>query len=807
MADLRHASFPRLGRVLSFLPALLWLAAPLLAGDPPATASPEASDPGTPVFGETITVEEAARPARPGVVERKTGGALERSLDTNAAEAAARLPGVIAEGELGEADRVLVRGAEARLVVTTLDGERLPSPDGEARSAGLSLIPSQLLEEVAVAKTLTADRDADAVGGTVDLVTRRAPAAGLRRLGVTGGAEDPSRGALYGGDLAFGRRLLEGRLGVLTAVTAESAEHEVDGSLTQYSGDGLERAETLGYALLRERVGALVTIDLVASEKAGLELRGLYSRNHTVELRRRVKDDVGEGLIERELKDAELWRELLSLSVSGSRLFGSVLLEASLGSNGAAEREPDRVDTSFVQEDVQLAAGDNGRPTALNEDPDLFVLDKIGVEDNDTRERNLFATIDWSRPLRAEGSPAVFKTGAKLRGKSKRRNVEMTLFRPEEEIYLRDWTSPPSGGSRRDPMIDPESARRLLASLGRTGQPGQVEETADYQAAETTAAAYAQAEVKLGRLTLLPGVRYERTWSDYRGFELAGGDDAASQLRPLRGASAYGLWLPMLHAALALRPELELHAALTRGFARPDYFDLVPYRLLDAEDLEIEEGNASLRPTRSWNLDGRLAWRPAPGRSISAGIFYRALTDFTFVRRSRVMHEGDLWDSTRPENGAKARLYGGELLLRWRLPQAAGPLAGWDIEASSTWTRSAAWAAGDERNPIILPGQSPWTGSLALSYDRGRLAGTLAGTWAGPYLAELGTARNEDLFRDDQRRLDLGLSYTFASGLRWQLEAGNLTADPLRKYIGGSGRPVLQESSGRSLRSGFSIHF
>jgi outer membrane receptor protein involved in Fe transport len=774
------------------------LASPLLAGD---------SDPGIAAFGETITVEEAARPARPGVVERKAGGDLERSPDTNAAEAAARLPGVIVEGELGEADRVLVRGAEARLVATTLDGERLPSPDGEARSAGLSLIPPQLLEEVAVAKTLTADRDADAVGGTVDLVTRRAPAAGLRMLELTGGAEVPSGGALYGGNLAFGRRLLEGRLGVLTAVTAESAEREVDGVLARYGDEGLEQSETLGYALLRERLGALATVDLIASENAGIELRSLYSRIRTEELRRRVKDDLDEGLIERELKDAELWRDLLSVAVSGHRLFGSTLLEASLGGNGAAEREPDRVDTSFVQEGVEFDTEDgDGRPAASNQDPDLFVLDKIGVEDNDTRERNLFATVDLTRPLGAEAPWAVLKAGAKLRDKSKRRDVEMTLFRPEGEIYLRDWTGPLSGGSRREPMIDPESARRLLASLGLSGQPGQEEETADYRAAETAAAAYAQAEVKLGRLTLLPGVRYEHTWSDYRGFELTSGA-AGSTLRPLRGESSYGLWLPMLHAGIALRPELELHAALTRGFARPDYFDLVPYRLLDAEDQEIEEGNAGLRPTRSWNFDGRLDWRPALGRSISAGIFYRTLTDFTFIRRSRVMREGDLWDSTRPENGEKARLYGGELLMRWRLPQAAGPLAGWDIEASSTWTRSEAWAAGDGRSPLRLPGQSPWTGSLALSYDRGRLAGTLAVLWAAPYLAELGTARDEDLFRDDQRRLDLALSYTFASGLRWQLEARNLTADPLRKYMGGSGRPVLQESSGRSLRSGFSIHF
>ena len=108
-----------------------------------------------------------------------------------------------------------------------------------------------------------------------------------------------------------------------------------------------------------------MTADLAASEKAAMELRALYGRNNSRELRRRVKDDLADGSIEREIKDAELWRELLAVSATGSRLFGPTLLEASLGYTTAGEREPDRVDTSFVQEEVEL--GPDARP--VNEDP------------------------------------------------------------------------------------------------------------------------------------------------------------------------------------------------------------------------------------------------------------------------------------------------------------------------------------------------------------------------------------------------------------------------------------------------------
>lgn len=723
---------------------------------------------------------------------------------TTAADAAAQLPGVVVEGELGEADRALIRGAEARLVATTLNGERLPSPDGEVRSSGLGLIPAALLGEVAVAKTLSADRDADSVGGTLELTTRRASAAGTRRLEAALGTTDsdgPSGGKpLAGGDLVWGRRALDGRLGLLGAFAGEDAERGVEASSARFDGVSQDRREQLGFQLEEQRMGAAVTVDFAPDGETSLELRALAAGARIHELRRRVKDDFEEGAIERELKDARRERQLVSLSATAAHPLGGSLLELSLGLNTATDREPERVDTSFVQDEVTFSP--TGEPT--NENGARFRLDKIGVEHNRTRERNLFAAFDLTIPFRvgATGS-SLLKVGVKARDKSKRRDTDLRLFEPKEEILLLDWASPADGSSRRQPMIAPASARRLLAALGDSGALGLAEETADYRAAETTTAAYTQVELAFGRFTVLPGLRYEHTCSDYRGFELAASGDGEDSLRPLRGQRGYGLWLPMLHLSFAPSDALILHAAFTRGYARPNYFDLVPYRLIDRDDLELEEGNPDLEPTLSWNGDLRLDWLTTAGRRLALGVFYRELTDFTFVRRGETLRDGVPFDTTRPENGKRARLYGLELSGQWRSTATAGFRAGWGVELASTVTRSQAFLEDTESRSLSLPGQAEWSGRLAFTYQRGAWAGVLSASWLGPYRTELGLERQEDLARDDQRRLDLAVSFAFKATMRLRLEGRNLSDQPLRMFAGSADRRTLTESYGRSVRLAF----
>ena len=94
--------------------------------------------------------------------------------NTNIADAVGRLPSVTLERDEGEGKYVQIRGTEPRLSNTTIDGVDVPSPEATVRNIKLDIIPAQLVERIEVSKTLSANQDADAIGGSVNLVTRTA---------------------------------------------------------------------------------------------------------------------------------------------------------------------------------------------------------------------------------------------------------------------------------------------------------------------------------------------------------------------------------------------------------------------------------------------------------------------------------------------------------------------------------------------------------------------------------------------------------------------------------------------------------
>ena len=85
--------------------------------------------------------------------------------DANAAESIGRLPGVSVSRVGGEGTKVIIRGVAPKYNAITLDGIRLASSEAGDRSTDLSMISSSMLEGIEVFKTLTADKDADAIGG------------------------------------------------------------------------------------------------------------------------------------------------------------------------------------------------------------------------------------------------------------------------------------------------------------------------------------------------------------------------------------------------------------------------------------------------------------------------------------------------------------------------------------------------------------------------------------------------------------------------------------------------------------------
>ena len=99
--------------------------------------------------------------------------------DHNVAEALQRLPGVQINREFGEGERVSVRGLAPTLTRTLLNGHSLATADwfileqlAATRSFNYLMLPSEVIGQVYVYKSPTADIDEGGVGGTVDVRTR-----------------------------------------------------------------------------------------------------------------------------------------------------------------------------------------------------------------------------------------------------------------------------------------------------------------------------------------------------------------------------------------------------------------------------------------------------------------------------------------------------------------------------------------------------------------------------------------------------------------------------------------------------------
>lgn len=95
----------------------------------------------------------------------------------NVAESLSRLPGVnaVRNHTTGEGDRITIRGLSTELNNYTMNGVRMGGTgsrdDNFYRGVRLSFLPPEGIDSITVIKSLTPDRDGDALGGSIDIRT------------------------------------------------------------------------------------------------------------------------------------------------------------------------------------------------------------------------------------------------------------------------------------------------------------------------------------------------------------------------------------------------------------------------------------------------------------------------------------------------------------------------------------------------------------------------------------------------------------------------------------------------------------
>ncbi len=107
--------------------------------------------------------------------------------DVNAAESVSRLPGISLVRSGGEGQKVTIRGLSPKYNVMMVNDVRMQSNDRDDRSVDLNMIAPNILSGIEVTKALTADMDADAVGGVVNLKIGKAKEGFRKNFSLQGG--------------------------------------------------------------------------------------------------------------------------------------------------------------------------------------------------------------------------------------------------------------------------------------------------------------------------------------------------------------------------------------------------------------------------------------------------------------------------------------------------------------------------------------------------------------------------------------------------------------------------------------------
>jgi TonB-dependent receptor len=746
-----------------------------------------------------------------------------RFPDASAPEAVQRIPGVAVERDQGEGRYIQIRGGSAANTQVNFNGVQIPAPEGDIRQIALDAVPVELLEAVEVSKAILPWMDADAIGGSVNLVTRRAPAARLISAEVSGGFATIRDEPAFGGALTFGDRFMEDRLGMLFTGSynrrdfgSDDLEPVWDLGDEGEGDDALEEMEVRHYTLTRERMGGTGTLDFRPSESSVFTLTGIYSRLEDDEQRRNLIHVLTDGEMIYSHRNRYEYLETLALMFDGEHALGGMSIDYTLGWTRSREDQPYQITGEFVEEGVAFDP-DFSDPDAIQTNPSAgafsgdFVFDELEEDSYDTRDADLMAMLNIALPYALGDMTGRLQWGAKVRDKNKERDelIEaIELAGGAADLILgqdigEEWgesINHPNEYRQQDFATRPDELEDF-----RNDFAGSIEieedlegQTLNYDLDERVIAGYVMTELNVtSRWMILPGLRYEQTTVNADGFEL---DAETETVAPANAERDYSNIFPALHTRFRLTDNTNLRGAYTSAIARPNFFDLVPFRITDGSD--IVTGNPDLEATTSQNFDLLVEHYDQRIGVMSAGAFYKTLDQPIFL----FTDENELGGETeQPRNGESGEIMGLELAYQQRLTFLPGLLSGLGAYANYTFTDSEAELPNGRS--AALQGQSDHVGNLALSWERGGFTSQVSLNYHDDYVLEYADDAFEDIWVDNHLQLDLSAALRVLDTGTIFGELVNLTNEPFIAYAGTPDRPVQMEYYEPWGRIGFRMNW
>ncbi len=773
--------------------------------------------------------------------------------DYNTAEALQRLPGISVEIDQGEPRYVVIRGVDPNLNQVTIDGNIVGIPEAEGRRVALDTIPSDLVAAIEVVKTVTPDYDANAIGGSINIVTPTAfdqnkPFTYISGRGIYNGASDKLG---FAGSAMHGQRIgPDESFGIVAGISY--SKRFIDSQLVDPLGwtevaDGFFAPTGMryfDYSIMRERIGAILNLDWRPSDNVHLYVRNIYNEFTDVEGRDQFDYDMARGDItfpapnqvtyssgraSREFRQNEQTQKLYNISPGGDFSFGNVELALNYTYAHAQEHTPVRDDIEYRSGSVAVSTilVEGEMPTFVDVDealfdPASFPLRRIRLR-RETIDEDLHAIKADVKISFADVSDSFVKFGAKYTDRTKDRDNYQELWEPVTDVTFADSGTALAeianfydGDYRFGPAMD--YAATLDYFFGQN--PGLLvldEETtgfndsaSDYRVSEKIYAGYVMASLELGDLTAIGGVRIERTEGTYDAFAIrdtdGDGSITVSDIAPLSFDQNYTHVLPSLSLNYRPRPDVAIRAAWTNTIGRPNYSDVVP--TFEEEDGEGEAGNPGLEPYTSMGLDVSAEYYPDAESIFSLAMFYKNIKNPVYTQRlvDTSFAGIDLLGLSQPQNASDGELFGIEANAVRRLTFLPAPLDGLGISANVTFVDSNVNVPG-RADDLPFFRQSKWIAGGALFYEKGPIEARVALSYRDAYLTSVGSTSASDGYSAGRTVLDARLSYRLMKGVELFGSVSNITEEPSIAYQAVSSQISAREAYGINVDFGFSASF
>ncbi len=689
------------------------------------------------------------------------------------ASAVKNIPGVSVEG----GKYVYVRGLGDRYTKSILNGMSLPGLDPDRNTIQLDIFPTNLLENIIVYKTLTADLPADFTGGAVDIVTKDFSSReeynfnvglsynpdmhfngdfltqsgsntdflgfddGLRDDPIAPGTDIPlpfnddpqltSFTQAFNPEMAaktsnsnmnynFGFSTSnqfdvgEDRLGYIGSISYRTEQTYYE----DYTQNFLLKPEQLNeFEMIPNRLqkGRLSKESVLVSAMAGLTYKRDYAKYKLNMLH----------LQSGEARTGEFFQQ--TFISNGAEFFSDNLeytqrsvsnLQLS-GEHAFESNENWNLDWSTSAAYAVVADKDVRSTLFELEDDRLIIRPSIGDPRRiwrDLDEINLSAKTDLQNKHQLFDNDAKLKFGALTDYKQREFNINQYVIR-----FAGDGLAEPLNGNPNQLLKDVNIWR--VNNSGGYHIVNQFEPANNYDSYSTTFAGYVSEEFNVtDKLKAILGLRFEKFDIYYTGQDTQGSVELVDE-NIISEADLF----PSANFIYSLNDDQNLRLTYSRSTARPSFKEASVAQIFDPITNITFNGNLELRPTYVNNLDVRYEIFGDDAQLIAVSGFYKDFTDPIELTVFGIEAINDI----QPRNLGQAQVFGAEFEVRKNFGFIAESLKDLSInanvsiiesqqtmnEAEFQGRLSAARDGESIDNERELQGQSPFLINTGLTYD------------------------------------------------------------------------------------------